>query len=420
MVIMVDRCYIINLKRRPDRLRAILEKIAATDWPFPEPIIFEAIDGDKVGVPPEFTEGGGAYGCRCSHVAILQRCLMDDVGSVLILEDDADIRPWTGAACREFLKRVPPDWQGIMLGGQHHAEPIRIAPGLVRVRYAQRTHAYIARGVYMRALQRRWGNATVHIDWLMEHWQERYIVYAPEKWLIGQAGGRSDIRGQEKPPEWWNEGASAEPLFLVEASTEVLQALRDAGFCDRAMIDPKAPQHGLRELAQACASGLLPMVAAKSDLTEETLQIHWQGPVIRLSGRSYGEVVNQIPAEYRPPVRRPQTASKTPVVILKCSRCIMEQLRLQGFHTGYFRDEATGIDRGLVEIVAEGLSRPRLASWLAVIEAEADRDGMVPTIWHPTAEIDQECVKQATTRPVLCIEGQDIRTILRAFIHATL
>jgi len=417
---MVDRCYIINLKRRPDRLRAILEKIAATDWPFPEPIIFEAIDGDKVGVPQEFTQGGGAYGCRCSHVAILQRCLMDDVESVLILEDDADIRPWTGAACREFLRRVPPDWQGIMLGGQHHAEPIRVAPGLVRVRYAQRTHAYIARGVYMRALQRRWGNATVHIDWLMENWQERYIVYAPEKWLIGQAGGRSDIRGQEKPPEWWNDGPSGEPLFLVETSTEVLEALRDAGLCDRVAIDPKAPQHGLRQLAQACSSGLLPMVAARPDLTETMLRIHWQGPVIRLSGQSYAEVVEQIPPEYRPPVRRPKAMTKAPVVILHCPRCVMEQLRLQGFHTGYFRDEATGIDRGLVAIVTEGLSRQRLASWLSVIEVDADRDGMVPTIWHPAAEIASDLVKAVTTRPVLTLEGENPETILREFIHATL
>jgi hypothetical protein len=416
---MVDRCYIINLKRRPDRLRAILEKIAATDWPFPEPILFEAIDGDKVGVPPEFTEGGGAYGCRCSHVAILQRCLMEDVQSVLILEDDADIRPWTGAACREFLKRVSPDWQGIMLGGQHHAEPIRVAPGLVRVRYAQRTHAYIARGVYMRALQRRWGNATVHIDWLMENWQERYLVYAPEHWLIGQAGGRSDIRGEEKPPEWWNNTYSG-PLFLVDAPPEVREALRDAGFCDRAVIDPDNPRDGLRALAEVCQSGLLPLVPAHLGLAPQTLRAYWEGPVITLTGRSYAEVVDQIPAEYRPPVRRPRTASKTPVVILKCSRCVMEQLRLQGFHTGYYRNEDTGVDVGLAEIVAEGLPRQQLANWLAVIEAEADRDGMVPTIWHPVAEIDPEHVKQATTRPVLCIEGQDTRTILRAFIHATL
>ena len=81
-MIQIDRCYLINLKRRPDRLDACLARIAAVEWPFPQPQVFEAIDGDRVGVPPEFTKGGGAYGCRCSHVAILQRCLMD-VGVVL-------------------------------------------------------------------------------------------------------------------------------------------------------------------------------------------------------------------------------------------------------------------------------------------------------------------------------------------------
>jgi len=44
------------------------------------------------------------------------------------------------------LESAPSDWQGIMLGGQHHAPPIPTSiPGVVRVRYCQRTHAYAAR-----------------------------------------------------------------------------------------------------------------------------------------------------------------------------------------------------------------------------------------------------------------------------------
>jgi hypothetical protein len=56
----------------------------------------------------------------------------------------------------------------------------------------------------MWALQRCWGNTTVDIDWLMRYWQHYHAVYAPEPHLIGQAGGRSDNQGREKPAEWWN------------------------------------------------------------------------------------------------------------------------------------------------------------------------------------------------------------------------
>lgn len=72
------------------------------------------------------------------------------------------------------------------------------------MRYCQRTHAYAARRDYMWALQRCWGNTTVDIDWLMRYWQHYHAVYAPEPHLIGQAGGRSDNQGREKPAEWWN------------------------------------------------------------------------------------------------------------------------------------------------------------------------------------------------------------------------
>lgn len=420
-MVMVERCYIINLKRRPDRLRAILAKIDATDWPFPKPIIFEAIDGDKVGVPPEFTQGGGAYGCRCSHVAILQKCLMEDVESVLILEDDADIRPWTGAACRSFLQQVPGDWQGIMLGGQHHAPPIPIRPGLVRVRYAQRTHAYIARGVYMKALQKRWGNATVHIDWLMENWQERYIVYAPEKWLIGQCGGRSDIRGEEKPAEWWNEADTTGPLFLIEAPAEVITALRPLGFSDPVNTEPDKLTETLRYLAQVCASGLLPMLA-NQNLTPQDVQPFWQGPVIQIKAQTYLEALEAIPEAYRPPPVVPRnTLTVTPVVILEASRCVMEQLRLQGFHTGYHRDETTGIDVGLMELAAEGFPPEKLRHWLEMIIAEADRDGLVPTVWYPKAPASLEpTLKEVSKRPVLSLRGHSAGEIFREFVHAAL
>lgn len=59
---------------------------------------------------------------------------------------------------------MPDDWQGLMLGGQHHATPTPVTPGVMRVQHAQRTHGYAARPEYMRGLVRRWASAAVHID----------------------------------------------------------------------------------------------------------------------------------------------------------------------------------------------------------------------------------------------------------------
>jgi hypothetical protein len=311
----VERVYVINLKTRPDRIKTFLDRLERYGWPFPDPIIYPAIDGNKVGVPPEFTQGGGAYGCRMSHLRILQDCLMEDVKTVLILEDDAEITEGFTDRVAEFLAKVPQDWEGIMLGGQHHAPPKTTGiPGVVRVQYAQRTHAYIARPSYMKALQQRWGNCTVHIDWAMKDWQHTRIVYAPDPWLIGQAGGRSDIRGAVKPREWWSSAAPPAP------STSQL---------------PPGPK---------------------------------------------------------------------PVILLRASRPVAEQLQRFGWHGGYSRDRQTGYDSGLKNIVREPKQdRPRrLQNWIAMIQREAEDAHALCTIWHP--EITLEDVRAAHSGPILEIQ----------------
>jgi len=234
----IERVYLINLRRRPDRLRMFFRNIKKHGWPFQQPIIYPAIDGSKVGVPLEFTEGAGAYGCRMSHLRILQDCLMDDVQTVLIVEDDAEIRDGFAQNVTSFFEKVPDDWEGIMLGGQHVERPRNVCPGVVRVVNAQRTHAYIANNQYMRALQERWGNSTVHIDWRMNEWQKNRIIYAPKRWLVGQSSGMSDIQVALNESKWWNDGevdtpivpaSTLPPIILLRSPREVMEALQTRG-----------------------------------------------------------------------------------------------------------------------------------------------------------------------------------------------
>jgi hypothetical protein len=433
---MFDRVYVINLKRRPDRLRSFFQRLDACGWPFPRPEVFEAIEGDKVGVPRTFTEGGGAYGCRCSHLAILQRCLMDDVGSVLVLEDDADMRPEFGDEARRFLAQVPEDWEGIMFGGQHHSPPLAMAglPGVVRVQNAQRTHAYAARGNYLRGLQQRWGDCTVHIDWVMRDWQHQFRVYAPCRWLIGQNGGRSDIRGAEKPPEWWNEPTGKEPVLVLHAPRHVMDELRPRGLHNG--IHRRAD--GIDQGLPACFDGL-PAVG-KNRLTEWIRSIQWEcegggllctvwhpaatlaavaeawpaAAVWEITAETAEEVVAQLPADWRQKLSQSSAMRQSPVVLLKAPRPVMEALRGRGFHSGYWRDGATGQDKGLQAIFTapappSGTSADRFAAlrkWCHDLQDEADRAGAVVTVWHP--EATEELLRTAADRPVLTIVAETV------------
>ena len=440
---MFDRVYVINLKRRPDRLRSFLQRLDACDWPFPRPEVFEAIEGDKVGVPRTFTQGGGAYGCRSSHLTILQRCLMDDVGSVLVLEDDADVRPGFGDQARQFLAKVPEDWEGILLGGQHHSPPQPIADhrGVVRVQYAQRTHAYAARGNYLRGLQERWGDCTVHIDWAMRDWQHHFRVYAPCRWLIGQAGGRSDIRGAEKPAEWWNEPTGEEPVLVLHAPRHVMDELRPLGLHNG--INRRAD--GIDQGMPACFDG--PPAVGKNRLTEWIRTIQWEcagggllctvwhpaatlpavseawprGPVWEVSAETAEGVIEQLPADWRQKLSESSAMRRSPVVFLKAPRPVMEALRGRGFHSGYWRDGATGQEKGLQAIFAASAHPSEtsaefsaaLRKWCQDLQGEADHAGAVVTVWHP--EATEELLRTATDRPVLSIVAETVDEAVRQF-----
>ena len=431
----VERVYVINLKRRADRLHTFKKRLEVVGWPFREPIVYPAIEGDKVGVPPEFTQGGGAYGCRMSHLRILQDCLMDDVQSVMILEDDADICDGFSEKVAEFLAKVPSDWEGIMLGGQHHAPPIPTGiPGVVRVRYAQRTHCYIARPTYMKALQRRWGNATVHIDWLMRDWQHQFVVYAPDPWLVGQAGGRSDIRGAEKPVEWWNKQDKLPPgpVALANVSREVLDAMTVLGFHPGASRDENGIDEGLKRvfashsraervqrlkywlmmIQEESVGGLLPTVF-HPDATLDLVQEAWAGPVYVVHGNTAHDAFACLPESVQEKMRTRQTLRQAPLILLRCPREMIDQLHSHGFHPGYWRDRESGLDMGLKKIFESDISREdrikELRKWCDWLLREAKRDGIIVTAIHPKLTLEE--LKEASPIDVIEVEASTIEQL---------
>lgn len=136
----VAHAVVINLRRRPDRLAAFTQRwiearvpVALTFW--------RATDG-RHGVParvPWNRLPPGAWGCWRSHQDVLRR----HPGPLLVMEDDAVLRPTFGA---DLAALDPPeDWALIYLGGQHLAPPSPFRPGLVVPQRIIRSHCYLAR-----------------------------------------------------------------------------------------------------------------------------------------------------------------------------------------------------------------------------------------------------------------------------------
>ena len=240
---MFDWVVCINLERRPDRWRTFLQRLPS-DWPFMRPERMPAVDGSRLEPPPWFARPDshanhppkkwhsarhGPWGCMRSHMRIWEETLSTGKNNVLVLEDDAMFRLAFSAHACEFLANVPDDWDQIYFGGQHleadRLPPVVVNDHVLRGQNVNRTHCYAIRPRMMGAaytmLNTPWDANTPnqwHVDHRLGemHKTGRWNVYCPRQWLVGQAGGRSDVfdRPYKEHPRWWKEFPIAENAAL--------------------------------------------------------------------------------------------------------------------------------------------------------------------------------------------------------------
>lgn len=197
----VDEAVAISLPERTDRREHLMAHLPRP-WPFPR---LQIADGIRAAPPPWFTAGPGAYGCAQAHLAVLRSAWERSVESTLILEDDAMFAPDFTDRWRKAAACVPKNWAMVMLGGQHHVRPQAHGFSLVRCNDTRRTHAYIIRLRAIPLLIRTWSHSSTHIDQALLSFQTAAHVYAPTEFLVGQAGGYSDVDGitQHADERFW-------------------------------------------------------------------------------------------------------------------------------------------------------------------------------------------------------------------------
>lgn len=232
---------VINLKRRPDRLRQVRAALSKCHWPFKRPEAFAAIDGLSASLPPGWTHGHGAWGAMLSHRAILEAADKDGVNRLLVLEDDVCFAEDFRSRVELFLAAVPEDWDQLMIGGQHMSQggkPTLVRPGVYRCVDCERMHCYAIRGRFMQKFLRRLHgggkfNGLTHCDCILgrdPEMQRRHKVYAPELFLAGQERSQSDINHSYQPRKFWNPPGPELSVINLCAPVPVAMALHQRGF----------------------------------------------------------------------------------------------------------------------------------------------------------------------------------------------
>lgn len=429
-----DGVYLINLKRRRDRIvrwEKLVKEIGG--WPLRDWQVVEAIDGgnDTVPFPIDWHSGGGAWGCRQSHIKIHQDALMAGHESILILEDDCEIRDDFITKLTEFLNKVPEDWEALMLGGQHMKDPELIEEGLVRCKNTQRTHALAFRGRAIKDVYQMYCGTNVHIDWRLGPFLgRRRQTYAPHPLLIGQTAGKSDITQRQTPAKFWNEPDTRGFVYLV-APRSVAEHCRLRGCHYGQDLNRNGRDRGLQKcfpkpgvytgginnfvscIGWECESFSeapgIPTVWDVNATAETHNLVQKKNPSTRfdLIVADTNEEAERQFAEHKdfgPLFFARKRNIRKPVILLQASREIRDHLDHHDIiHCGFWRDDDTGIDMGLTSIMNN--KQPNLGKWITEIRIEAEFRAALPCIWHPAIT---EKIAETTGERVIVVKAKNI------------
>lgn len=152
-----DRAVVITLPQRRERLRHFYEswdRRLARDGeegaPFGRPERFDGVNAITLGKPRWFRGSPGTWGCRWSHLRIIEDAANRGVERLLVFEDDAcleDGRPDLWGRLRRFLDAVPEDgWDFLQLGYEVRSELSERRGQFREAGWVVETHAMVYRG----------------------------------------------------------------------------------------------------------------------------------------------------------------------------------------------------------------------------------------------------------------------------------
>lgn len=191
----VDKTFLINLKKRKDRLDHFIQQVNVHDLGNFE--IFEAIDGSLM-IENNLRLNKGELGLVHSTIKILEESLDKKYKKILIIEDDCLFNENINEI-DTYLDKLPNDWDFVYFGGNHNIHvnspyPKIVNDKIVKVHNTFATHCIMIHERIIEILINELKKFEYPVDIVYQKLQDKYNFYCFNPLVATQMIGFSDIQ----------------------------------------------------------------------------------------------------------------------------------------------------------------------------------------------------------------------------------
>lgn len=189
----LDRIYIINLKKRADRLEKFLQDNQFVIGHLSNIEIFEAVDGNKI-INKNWQLQKGALGCLESHLAVLKDARANNYTNIVVFEDDFIFDNDFDKEFSAGFSELDSNWDMLYLYSNHINDPKPFSNHLNKVSAALGTVAYIVNEKSFDLLIKVLELKVREVDVVYAHMHFLINAYSFKKNICHHIDGFSDIQ----------------------------------------------------------------------------------------------------------------------------------------------------------------------------------------------------------------------------------
>jgi GR25 family glycosyltransferase involved in LPS biosynthesis len=200
---LTSEIYVLNLKKRDDRLAHIERQLAKINCKGYN--VIEAIDGYSVENPTNLKNG--MYGLILTYFKIYEQTKNINSESIIIIEDDCVFSNNFCTVFQGFIQEVPDDWKILYFGGNHNKhmgaeEPQKVSENVIKVHNTYTAHCIVIKKDLFFDFIDELKKLNIENDILFAEFQKRFPCYSTSEKITWQVNNHSDIENRYINYDW--------------------------------------------------------------------------------------------------------------------------------------------------------------------------------------------------------------------------